>query len=610
MILSEYIQENSHPMIDYFPHAVCQGKYYPNSITINPQNFRIYINKKFNSLQCFVGIDDLYVKDNSGDCSYFNFLIFADGICVECISNFFPGDSPFFINLNIKDVEYLDFVIENKGMRNCKVSWMDVNLLEDTTTHVAALLGDIDIVVPENIKKCNRCLITVSTPNFVDSLDLMLKSFYLNSGCNDCEVLVYVFGECEEYLEIQKKYNVNLIKCSSTNNSTYKIKVVGLSAPYIILADKYLFIDADCLILEDLNPLFSVLNIFNEDKIFISKEGSVPEGHILGNILFDANSIYYGEESEKKLLNLTNRDINNNFVINNGVYAARRRALLSLSNIIKKTLLPHGLLWEKNKIKEGCLWREQGLMNIGISKLDNAVEMSNLYNLQLHSYDIDFDIKNFKTTFSGQPVKILHFNGSGRNKYSDIVDLFISFDFKQNNMDYFKKLINCYFGKEVFENNLSILNIIYNLISCNKISNILTLDNDDCFVSICAALSNHENKITSIVKNKNDKFSSSISVSNINYEKSDFLVFLNNIEYCFDYDLVIINNYSSCYDLLSMFKIISNIGQNKFLLLINNINEEYFAEFIKKVKKEKVYFAPCNYNKSDQNIDYLLFNIN
>ena len=79
--------------------------------------------------------------------------------------------------------------------------------------------------------------------------------------------------------------------------------------------------------------------------------------------------------------------------------------------------IPRAIEWTDQRADVG--WRSQFIFNLALAKLKCGVELDPAYNIQLHSHDVEIreDLGRCKAFWHGQPARILHFNGWGRQKY-------------------------------------------------------------------------------------------------------------------------------------------------------------------------------------------------
>jgi predicted O-methyltransferase YrrM len=71
-------------------------------------------------------------------------------------------------------------------------------------------------------------------------------------------------------------------------------------------------------------------------------------------------------------------------------------------------------------------WRNQFVFNLALARLDCGVELNPTYNLQLHIHDIDWSWRDGRVaaSWNGNPVRVAHFSGVGKQKYPQWKGLF------------------------------------------------------------------------------------------------------------------------------------------------------------------------------------------
>src|SRR5205807_4346186 len=119
-----------------------------------------------------------------------------------------------------------------------------------------------------------RCIATVVSPGFESLLDDMLGSLYANSGCQDALVVVFAIDANAACERIAAKYHATLVRCRAHARVNATSKALLYSIARVVDAQQFLCLDADMLVLYDLNPIFSAIEACPGGSILACREGN------------------------------------------------------------------------------------------------------------------------------------------------------------------------------------------------------------------------------------------------------------------------------------------------------------------------------------------------
>jgi lipopolysaccharide biosynthesis glycosyltransferase len=568
------------------------GKFYSHGIGAHaPSVIEYELDGTYNSFECEVAINDIPAD---ASCNPVNFLVYVDDELVAYIPQVYAHESSRRINVNIHGAKNirLETSIQHDDVNNwCQSVWIMPQIHTENNSLVLGALGDIIIEIPDKIKYTNKCIVTVVTDNFTDKLSALLYSIKQHGNCDDVDFVVFGFGEIDNYLDIIEKYKITLIKCKYTSDFTYKIKTSALSMAQVVMANKFLYLDADMLVTGDITPIFDMLDNVEDDKILICREASMQVKNTLGEILTLPDKMYYGKPEDLPYLNMNNAEINYKLTINNGVYAGTRKAILGLESAMRATL-PHSIYYEKERIDVKCFWREQGIMNIVLARLNSAVELDETYNLQLHNRDVDIEWigKIPVVKYKGKQVKILHFNGLGREKYPELMSTYTDLS-KFSTIKYDKtynliKQLELWYAKEqpidLFKTEKDMCDNVFNLSSLITDS-MLILDNDTAFITTCAKYLSDDLNTTSLLKNKCGAIEKYTGLD-LEYQEGDILVNLRKME-DEKFDFILSNNCGTIYETYTQFLMLQKYNAKIIYLLPYDFKVN---EYVQKLHKHNV----------------------
>jgi hypothetical protein len=182
-----------------------------------------------------------------------------------------------------------------------------------------------------------------------------------------------------------------------------------------VLAEKYLFIDIDTIILDDISILLSKIDI--NSGINICQEGGIHGKKNLSNLLSNNQTPYFSSEQDCKELVPY---ITNQTAINAGIYSGDRKSILQLeSKIIQMEYM--GLRYIESS--KGIDWREQAVFNVALSHNNNINLIPEYFNFQMLNVK-NKSLSEIKEYIDKNQIRILHFNGDyGKQIYEQFKDL-------------------------------------------------------------------------------------------------------------------------------------------------------------------------------------------
>jgi predicted O-methyltransferase YrrM len=291
-------------------------------------------------------------------------------------------------------------------------------------------LGRAEITLPDKPISAERCIATIissqgSSPrpgypfrkNYLGYLDDMLGSLAANADCRDARVVVFVVGDEPEGERIASKHGATIVPCRPLTKINTGLKSVMYSIARVVSARFFLCLDADMLILGDLKPIFSALEVLPESTVLAAPDCNHTEPMTLLDAL---QRIYWGSEVDLyRLLGTPNHEAQYPLVVNDGLFAASRTALLAVDKCIRA--MPEAVAWTDER--DDIWWRNQFVFNLALAKLRCGMHLDHSYNLQLHSQDAEVHCGpgGPRAYWQGRPVKVLHRSGQGPEKHPDLI---------------------------------------------------------------------------------------------------------------------------------------------------------------------------------------------
>lgn len=545
----------------YYPHSI-EGEIYELSYDIGDGYFVFY--------------SDIIVRTYGSQSDFaIDFYVFAD----DCLVAYVPLVHSSEVNRSITAFIYnakkicLRTVVHGNTTQGCG-AWLNPQVHNERIPILAAL-NDINIIPPDKLEAADTCMVTVVDVNFIPRLDTLLYSFFKNGDCENSSVVVFAFGDLEAYESIASKYPITLIGCNLLSKFSFKIKTAALSVANFFNAKKYIYLDADMLVLDSIKPIFDVLDVLSDDKVVICSETSINSPN-LGHALCDPSGVYYAEKLDLEFLGLSEKERDYPLVINNGVYAGSKKAILGLESLIRSTL-PNSAYWEKFAISSKVFWREQAIFNIALARGDMGVGIDEIYNLQLNSKEVQVEyVDNKPVVYSGdKKVRVLHFNGMGRDKCIEIQNYYEelaqvdSIDHSVFESKDCANIINNINKTQTVDSDLLDYCILMRkFVVKNKFKNVLILDDDRCLG--IASLYNLDCVYLAITP---------IAIEHESFEiiqSGDIVAELSNMVGDNVFDCILINNIDLSHNFSAAFIYIDKILENGGTVMINvkNLSEK------------------------------------
>ena len=185
----------------------------------------------------------------------------------------------------------------------------------------------------------------------------------------------------------------------------------------MIPAKKFICLDADMLVLDDLRPIAAMIDAAPPGSILACRDAQPKWTRDLEHAV---NKLYGGHSDDIALLtgDESPAGYRYSFVVNDGLFAGTRAALCALDNRIRCMNQP--ARWVDDPVIN-IPWRNQFIFNLALAPSDCGVELDGRYNVQLHAQRINFfeGASGIGAWTDGLSAKGVHFNGWGKAKASE-----------------------------------------------------------------------------------------------------------------------------------------------------------------------------------------------
>lgn len=396
-----------------------KNTFYDRSISLHaPAKIIFEIDGNFNTFHTSVALNDSSEEDTTA-----TFLVFADDKLVAYAPDIRKSTSPQDIIANISGAKTLTLQTETKNPANCHSVWLDPKLDTELLSEIDDILCNTKAVLPQVPIIADKCIFTMVTPTYVKYAVNMIKSLHRHTPSmlnTKIVVLGYELSRSDIAIFEQLKATVVKCKCDPTLNKITK-KIIIYRIATIVKARKYMFIDADCLVCNDITHLFNTIDHLQPECVMGVKFNQTSKIFSLKDAIV---TNYKASEIDCSFLKMSELEKNSTTTINSGFFVASDRAMLSVEQTIK-SFMPNIKKWEAQY--DLCLYREEAVLLLSLARLQSATLIKDIYNLQMHD-ELNYknvDIIDGKVEFNKEPVFIAHFVGDSKtsNKYNEIVSL-------------------------------------------------------------------------------------------------------------------------------------------------------------------------------------------
>lgn len=391
-----------------------QGHQYTHTFSAHaPSRLVLECHGHFNEFHCKVALnDDVAMKGTAAD-----FLLYADDRIVGAVPLVRAGDPPRELTANISGAQRLTLATETTEWISCHTLWLDPEVTSrspDLTLEWSDALARVQTQSPIVQLRAEHCIATVVSAGYAHLLDGLLESLRAQKLLSDTVIVVFNLNTDPQCSSVITKHGAHEIPCRINARCNAAIKSVLYSVASLIDARDYICLDADMIVLDDLRGIFQAIEAHAPDSILIVRDAFLTSGNLLNQLC----EHYRGQVTDLNLLlGRVNDEGNYGLIVNDGLFAGSRRALLGVDNLIRN--MSNAAAWVDYYPEHG--WRNQFVFNLALARLRCGVELDTRYNLQLHMHDAQplMNGPRLQALWRGRKAHVLHFCGWGRDKYSE-----------------------------------------------------------------------------------------------------------------------------------------------------------------------------------------------
>uniref|UniRef100_A0A7C4LJE9 Glycosyltransferase n=1 Tax=Schlesneria paludicola TaxID=360056 RepID=A0A7C4LJE9_9PLAN len=373
------------------------------------------LNGRFSRFCCQVAMND----DVPADVTAADFLVLADGRVTGIARNVRPHQIPRLLTADVSGVRELELVVRPRRWEYCHSVWVDPFLVvEDGTDRGRAIpsaLNRAEILPPAGLPRVEQCIATVGSPGYEEWIDDLLGSVCANAQCPDALLAIFFLGESPRIREVADKDSAVVIPCRPWRALNAACKSVLYSAGQVINAEKFICLDADVLVLDDLRPIFAAIDAVPEGSVLASRNA----GQCLN--LAQALQVMYGGQTRDADLLLgcdASAALKYPLVVNDGLFAGTRSALCGLDDLLR------GMTRAADWVDDATVnkpWRNQFVYNLAMAQAEAGIELDSRYNIHLHFEPIEFrgTPLALEAGSEGRRAAVVHFDGYGKGKFPE-----------------------------------------------------------------------------------------------------------------------------------------------------------------------------------------------
>ena len=524
------------------------GICYQNIISTHPKSIIKYkIPENYNFFSCKIALND-----SSEEFSSANFKIYVDDELR--FSSYNLGKfviSNVEIILDDNSTITLECDIQNKIITHCL--WIDC-LFSSKPEYILDSIRRTKIKTKYIKNKCENLIVSYLDENFIEYAQLLRQSIINNSKIDlnfvyliedkDC-LRQFCISNNSNYIEIADIYDCEI---STKKEKSIYHKAATYSVAKFINAENYIILDLDMICGSDISTLIERINA-TTDEILICRDAHT-EGLSFGDLISSDWSAYNGTKKSKHILGLQIHECQSNTIINSGVIAGKKEAILNIEDQIRR--LSPASLYYLNEIDNPV--REQALFNLALIRYNKYQLLHKKYNLQALWEEIIIDYKNNKLSFFSEEFSpcMIHFNGPESKSILNKINSNI-----KNKQDFNINRIKS--GRRIAE-----------LLSNDNIK-ILDIQNDDGIINSFIKTTQSKNyKIEKIINNQKQIINAFESLFTLPIE--DLYIEIKNSKHKFD--AVILSNLDTQTNTALKLSLLTNNLKEKGFVIFNQYNNE------------------------------------
>lgn len=395
------------------------GILYQNIISAHPDSTLVYkIPENTTYFSCKIALND-----SSEEFSSCNFEIYVDKelrFSSQNLGKFVLSH----VEIILDDNSEIELICKIQNKLICHGLWIDAQFTEKPK-YILDSIRKTKIHSIYYKQKYENVVVSYLDTNFIKYAKTLKDSITKNTSSNI--KFVYLIEDKQDLINFCLENDAIYIQISDIQNKDISQK--GIESIYhkastysiakFVNAENYIILDLDMICVSNIQNLIERINVTN-DEILVCKD-SHTEGLSFGDLIVSSWSAYKGNKNCKHILNLNESELKSQLIINSGLIAGKKKAILSIEDQIKR-LSPISLYYldeNKNPV------REQALFNLALIKYNKYQILHKKYNLQAIWEEILIESENNEVKAYSEDFSpcLIHFNGPDSKKIlNEIID--------------------------------------------------------------------------------------------------------------------------------------------------------------------------------------------
>ena len=274
----------------------------------------------------------------------------------------------------------------------------------------------VKLPVPEI--SVDEVICTVAGVGYDLWLNGLLASLKHRGNVDQAQRVVFNLGNDPKVSEVAALWSAICIPVEEVVPTRQWSKSILYSAASILKTGRLICLDVDMLILGDISDLFTIVKTCEDNSVFVVQDG-IAKSRLQEFVL----NIYHCDAYEIDRLGLSSSLGDSPFIINDGIMVGSYLAFLKVENELRKLYLGNWDILERQPI------RNQLLFNIALIQSNTGVNLSHIYNGQMHACHKDVvlsrdNIRNTKMFHNNHELKIAHYSGDSKDHHKDVHEFY------------------------------------------------------------------------------------------------------------------------------------------------------------------------------------------
>lgn len=267
------------------------------------------------------------LQDGADDSDWATFTVLADGRIVAHAEKVRKRDGAVDLSANLYHARVLELVIRTRQTSPRPAVWVDPALHAEASPAVLSYGGNARLRLSGRPRRVRNCIFTVVTPAYEKYAVCLLRSLDRAHLAEQATVCVLAFGITDRFRAVLDRRGVLVIEGDVLEARTpMDTKLTTTLIPHAVYADRYVYLDADMLLVGDMGPLLGPTAIADRD-LWAALQSDRRAGFTNRECLLTHVG---GMEADLRDLGATDEEAAFPGVINAGLWVGTVRSILGL----------------------------------------------------------------------------------------------------------------------------------------------------------------------------------------------------------------------------------------------------------------------------------------